>query len=80
MYRVYQKNATDLKNSNGNCFILIIKRLFSLKYAEIRIVFDIFSRIFGDLVVNLKISKLRNHPHVKTRAAAPAIVNHNVKL
>ena len=60
-----QKNATNLKNSNGNCFTLIIKRLFFLKSAIIRINFDIYSIIFGDLVVKLKISKLQNCPLIK---------------
>ena len=55
-----RKNATDLKNSCGSCFILIIKQLFLLKSAIIRINFDIFPNIFGDLVVKSKISKLQN--------------------
>ena len=46
-----RKNATDLNNSNGSCFILISKQLFLLKSTTIRINFDIFSSIFGDLVV-----------------------------
>ena len=53
---------------------------FLLKSAIIRINFDIFSSIFGDLVVKLKISKLQNCPKVKTRAAALAIVDYIVKL
>ena len=32
-----RRNATDMKNCNRKCFILIIKRLFSLKSAIIRI-------------------------------------------
>ena len=56
-----RKNATDLKNSNGNCLILITKRLFLLKSAIIRINFDIFtSKKIGDLVrqksANLKVA------------------------
>ena len=74
-----RKNATDLKNSNANCFIFTIKRLVLLKSTIIRIVFDTFSRIFGDLVVKSQISKLQNFPCVETRAAALAMVNHNVK-
>ena len=74
-YRVSQKNATNLKNSNGSCFILIGKRLFLLKSAIVGIDFDTFSSIFGDLVVKLKISKLQNCHQVKTRAAASAIVD-----
>ena len=46
-----RKNATDLKNFKGNCFIPIIKRLFLLKSAMIRMNFDIFSIIFRDLVL-----------------------------
>ena len=74
-----RKNAKDLKNSNGYCFIIIIKQLFSLKSAMIRIIFDIVSRILGDLVVKFKINKLRSCLYVKTRAAALAILNYNVK-
>ena len=54
-----RKNATDLQNSNANSFKLIIKQLFLFKYAVIRLNFDIFSSIFGNLVVELKISKLQ---------------------
>ena len=50
---VPDKNATDLKNSNGSCFILVSKQLFSLKSAIVRINFDIFSSIFVDLVEEL---------------------------
>ena len=75
LYRVSQKNATDLNNSNGSCFILISKQLFLLKSATIRINFDIFSSVFGDLVVKLKISKVQNCFQVKTRGAAVAIVD-----
>ena len=75
-----RKNATDLKISNGNCFILIIKRLFLLKSAMIRMNFDIFSVIFRDLVLKLRISKLQNYPYVKTRATALAILNYSVIL
>ena len=75
-----RKYVIDLKNSDGNCFILIIKRLFLLKSAIIRIIFDIFSSIFKDLVVLLTISKLQNCPYVKTRAAAIAIVKYHAKL
>ena len=78
--RCPRKNATDLKNSTGNCFILIIKRLFLLKSAMIRMNFDIFSIIFSDLVLKLKISKLQNCPYVKTRAAALAILDYSVIL
>ena len=70
-----RKNATDLNNSNGSCFIHVGKELFLLKSAIIRINFDIFSSIFGDLVVKLKISKLQNCLQVKIRAAALAIVD-----
>ena len=70
-----RKNATDLNNSNGSCFILVSKQLFLLKSAIIRINFDIFSSVFGDLVVKLIIRKLQNCLQVKTRAAALAIVD-----
>ena len=70
-----RKNATDLKNSNGKCFIFTIKKLFSLKSVMIRINFDKISSIFVDLVIKFKINKLQNCPLVKTRAAAFAIVN-----
>ena len=70
-----RKNATDLNNSNGSCFILVRKKLFLLKSAIIGINFDIFSSIFGDLVVKLKISKVQNCFHFKTRAATLAIVD-----
>ena len=53
--------------------MLVSKQLFQLKFAIIRINFDIFSSIFGDLVVKLKISKVQNCVQVKTRAAALAI-------
>ena len=75
-----RKNATDLKISNGNCFILIIKRLFLLKSAMIRMNFDIFFVIFRDFVLKLKISKLQKCPYVKTRAASIAILNYSVIL
>ena len=39
--------------------------------------FDIFSSIFDDLVVKLKLSKLKTF---KTRAATSAIVKHNANL
>ena len=78
MYRVSEKNATNLKNSNGNCFILIVKRLFLFKSAIIRMNFDIFLSILGDLAVKLKISKLQNCPYFKTRAAALALLKYNV--
>ena len=68
-----RKNATDLKNYNGNCFILIIKGLFLFQSAIIRKNFDIFSSSLGDLTAKIKISKLQNCPLVKTRAAALAI-------
>ena len=54
-----RKNATDLNNSNGSCFILVSEKLFLLKSAIIRINFDVFSNIFGDLVVKLKSGKLK---------------------
>ena len=60
----------DLKKSNATSFILIIKRLFLLKPAIIRINFDIFCSIINDSVVKLKISKFQNCPEIKTRAAA----------
>ena len=72
-YRVSQKNPTDLNNSNGSCFLLVSKQLFLLKFAIIRINFDIFSSIFGDLVIKLKISKVQTCFQVKTRGAALAI-------
>ena len=59
-YRMSQKDATNLKNSSGNCFILNIKRLFLSKSAIIRISFDIFSNKSGDSIVELKINKLQN--------------------
>ena len=74
-----RKNAIDLKSSNGNFFIFIIKRLFLFKSLISRINFHIFSSIFGDLTVTLKISKLQNSSFVKTRAAALPIVSY-VKL
>ena len=37
------------------------------------------SSIFGDLVVMLKISKLQNCSELKTRAAALAILNYEIK-
>ena len=37
--------------------------------------FDIFSSIFGDLVVKLQINKVQNYFQVKPRAAALAIVD-----
>ena len=64
-----RKNATDLNNSNGSCFILIGKQLFLLKSTTIRINF------FGVLVVKIKISKVQNCFQVETRAAALAIVD-----
>ena len=70
-----QKNATDLNNSNGSCFILVSKQLFLLKSTIIGINFDIFSSIFNDLAVELKISKVQNCFQVETRAAALAIVD-----
>ena len=70
-----RKNATDLNNCNGSCFILVNKQLFLLKSTIIRINFDIFSSIFGDLVVNLIISKVQNCFQVETRAAALAIAD-----
>ena len=72
---VPEKSATDLDNSNGSCFILVSKQLFLLKSTIIRIKFDIFSSIFGDLIVKLKIIKVQNCFQVKTRAAALAIVD-----
>ena len=57
-YRVSQKNATDLKNSDTSCFKLIIELLFFSKSAISGLKFDIFCRIFGDLVAELKINKL----------------------
>ena len=68
------KNATDLNNSNGSCFILVSKQLFLLTSAIIRINFDILSSISGDFVVKLKINKVQNCFQVKTRASALAIV------
>ena len=69
------KNPTDLNNSNKSCLILVSKQLFLLKSAIVRINFDIFSSIFSDMVVKLKISKVQNCIQVKTRAAALAIVD-----
>ena len=46
----------------------------------IRINFDTFSSIFGDLVVKLKVSKLQNYPWVNTRAGALATVDYVVKI
>ena len=74
-----RKNATGLNNFNGSCFILVNKQLFLLKSPIITINYDIFSSIFGDLVAKLKISKIQNCFHVKTRAAALAIVDQIVK-
>ena len=51
--------------SNGNCFILIIRRLFLIKSAIIRINFDIFSSIFGELVVTLKSANFKIAPMSK---------------
>ena len=65
-----RKNATDLNDSNGSCFILISKQLFLFKSTTIRINLDIFSSIFSDLVVKIKISKVQNCFQVKTRAAS----------
>ena len=48
-YQVPQEKVKELKNSNGNCFILIIKRLFLLQSAFLSIIFDIFSSILGTL-------------------------------
>ena len=70
-----RKNATDLNNFNGSCFILVSKELFLLKSAIIRMNCHVFSSIFGDLVVKLKISKVQNCFHAKTRAATLAIVD-----
>ena len=70
-----RKNATDLNNSDASCFILVSKQLFSLESAIIRINFDIFAIVFGDLVVKLRISKFQNFLQVKTIAAAFAIVD-----
>ena len=53
-----KKNATDLKNSDMSCFKLIIELLFFSKSAIISLNFDIFCRIFGDLVAEVKIYKL----------------------
>ena len=55
---VPKKNATDLKNSDTSCFKLIIESLFFSKSAIVGLKFDIFCRIFGDLVAELKINKL----------------------
>ena len=57
-----------------------IKKSFLLKFAIIRINFDISSSIFGDLVVKLKISKVQNCFQIKTTAAALATVDSIVKL
>ena len=65
LYRMSHKRRNRFENSNGNCFIIIIKRLFLLKSAIIRINFDIFSSTFGDLIVKLEISKLQNYPRSK---------------
>ena len=46
------KNATDFKTSDTRCVKLIIKYLFFSKSAVIRLNFDIFFRIIGDLVVD----------------------------
>ena len=70
-----RKNATDLNDSNGSRFTFVSKQLFLLKSTTIRINFDIFSSIFGDLAVKLKISKVQNCFQVKTSAAASAIVD-----
>ena len=69
-----RKYATDLNNSNGSCLIFVSKQLFLLEPTIIRINFDIFSNIFGDLIVRLKISKVQNCFQIKTRAAALAIM------
>ena len=53
---------------------------YFLEFIIIRINFDIFSSIFGDLVAKLNISKLQNCRYVKTRAAALAIMNYDVKF
>ena len=53
-----KNNPTDLKNSDTSCFKLIIELLFFSKSAMISLNFDIFLRIFGDLVAELKINKL----------------------
>ena len=52
-----KKNATDLKNSDTSCFKLIIELLFFSKFAIIVLNFDIFFRIFEELVKELKINK-----------------------
>ena len=54
---VPKKNATDLKNSDTSCFKLMIELLFFSKSAIISLNFDIFCRIFDDLVTELKINK-----------------------
>ena len=48
-----RKNATDLNDSRGSCFILVSKQLFLMKSTNIRINLDMFSSIFGDLVVKI---------------------------
>ena len=75
-----EKTRHILKNSDGSCFILIIKRLFSLRSVITGINLDMFSSIFCDLTVKLKIRKLQNCLQVKTRAAVSAIVDYIVKL
>ena len=69
-----QKNATDLKNSDGNCLILIMKQLVLLKSAMIRINSDIFSNIFAENQQTSKLPLGQNHP------AALEIVDYIVKL
>ena len=75
-----QKKRNRFENSNGNCFIFISIDYFYLNLQIIRINFDIFSSILGDLTIKMNISKLQNCPFVKTRAAALETVNYNVKL
>ena len=74
-----RKKTTALINSNGTCFILIMKEMFLLKSAIIRIILYIFSSIFKYLVAKLKISKPQNCTYIKTRAAALAILKKNLE-
>ena len=44
---------------SANCFQLIIKQLFLFESATVRLNFDIFSSIFGNLAEELNINKLQ---------------------
>ena len=65
IYQVSQRNAADSKNCNIVFSIYVIKRLVFLKSAIIRLIFDIFSSIFGGLAVKLESANFKIAPRSK---------------